>query len=260
MTTCLRIRSGVVLANLTDVGCARENNEDYYGYWEPESEEEFRLKGRLAIVADGMGGHNGGEQASRIAVEAVREVYQQSADGDPQQALLAGLQAAHERIRRYARDFNLPGMGTTCTAIALTDRFLHYAHVGDSRLYLIRDGVVTRLTRDHCYVTRLVEMGRLSVQDAESHPDRHVLTGALGADGPLEIECPENPLSFAEKDVFVLCTDGFWNLVNDKDLLQVVTTHAPSDACHTLVLMAKERGAPDNVTLQILKIEQSESS
>src|SRR5580700_381113 len=183
MTTCLRIRSGVVLANLTDVGCERENNEDYYGYWEPESEEEFCIKGRLAIVADGMGGHNGGEEASRLAVDTVREVYQNSADVDPQHALLAGLQAAHERIRQYARDFNLQGMGTTCTAIALTKAFLHYTHVGDSRLYLIRDGVVIRMTRDHCYVTRLVEAGALSVQDAETHPDRHVLTGALGAEG-----------------------------------------------------------------------------
>src|ERR1700691_1899868 len=251
MTTCLQIRPGVTLANLTDTGCVRASNEDYYGYWEPETDEEFRRKGRLAIVADGMGGHSGGQDASHLAVDTVRQVYQRSDDDDRQHALLDGMHAAHERIRQYALEHGLEGMGTTCIAISLTHGYLHYVHVGDSRLYLIRGGILTRLTRDHCYVARLVETGMLSPDDAEKHLDRNVLMAALGVDGPLEIECSETPLLLADGDLFVLCTDGLWNLVNDRELLNVVTEYSPSDACQRLVQMARERGAPDNVTLQI---------
>ncbi len=115
----MKIRSGIELANLTDVGLQRENNEDYYGYWEPESDEEFQRKGRLAIVADGMGGHEGGEEASHLAVETVRQAYRETA-GDPQHALLVGFRAAHEQIQRHARENSqLSGMGTTCTAVVL---------------------------------------------------------------------------------------------------------------------------------------------
>lgn len=250
----MRIRPGVALANLTDTGCVREKNEDYYGYWEPENDETYFRKGRLAIVADGMGGHYGGEEASRLAVDTVREVYQQS-DDDPQHALIGGLQAANQRIRRYAQEHDMEGMGTTCIAVSLTRDYLHYAHVGDSRLYLIRDGGITRMTRDHCYVTSLVEAGLVSAADAETHPDRHVLTGALGADDPLEIECPETPVALLRGDVLILCTDGLWNLVSDQELVKVVTRYPPTEACKSLVQMAKQRGAPDNVTLQILKVE-----
>lgn len=254
MATCLQIRPGVMLANLTDTGCVREGNEDYYGYWEPETDEEFRRKGRLAIVADGMGGHNGGQEASHLAVDTVRQVYQQSDDDDRQHVLLNAMHAAHERIRQFALEHGLQGMGTTCIAISLSNGYLHYVHVGDSRLYLIRDGVITRMTRDHSYVARLVETGMLSPDDAEKHPDRNVLMAALGADGPLEIECPETPLLLADGDLFLLCTDGLWNLVNDRDLLSVVSGSSPSAACQRLVEMARERGAPDNITLQILKV------
>jgi PPM family protein phosphatase len=255
MATCLRIRPGIDLANSTDIGCTRENNQDYYGYWEPESDEEFHLKGRLAIVADGMGGHEGGQEASRLAVDTMREVYRQSSGESPQQALLAGMQAAHEHIRDYARaHFDSQKMGTTCTALALAGGFLHYAHVGDSRLYLIRDGVINCMTRDDRYVARLVESGTLSAEEAKNHPEGHVLTAALGADNRLEVECTEVPIPITDGDLLVLCTDGLWSIVSNGELLQVATADSPSEACARLIAMTKQRGAPDNVTIQILKV------
>ncbi|HET7439944.1 MAG TPA: protein phosphatase 2C domain-containing protein, partial [Terriglobales bacterium] len=144
-TEIMVIRPGIEVASLTDVGCARENNEDYFCYWEPETEEQFAQKGRVAVIADGMGGYEGGQEASRLAVESVLEAYG-SAAGDPQAALLAGLQTAHERIREYGSAHpQLSGMGTTCTALALNGEQLHFAHVGDSRLYLVRGREILRL-------------------------------------------------------------------------------------------------------------------
>ncbi len=135
----MQIRPGIELASLSDVGCQRENNEDRYLYWEPESDEQFEHKGRLAMVADGMGGHEGGQEASRIAAEAVEDVYSHASDGAPQELLLAGFKAAHERIQEHASQHPaLHGMGTTATAIALLRDQLYYAHIGDSRLYLVR--------------------------------------------------------------------------------------------------------------------------
>src|SRR6185437_5836957 len=130
----MRVRPGVELAGLSDVGCQRENNEDRYSYWEPASDSEFPLKGRLAIVADGMGGYEGGQEASRIAVEVIERVYAGAVQGDPRAWLLLGFQTAHQSIQEYAAKYpDLHGMGTTCTAMALLDHQLYFAHVGDSR-------------------------------------------------------------------------------------------------------------------------------
>ena len=153
---------------------------------------QFPMKGRLAIVADGMGGYEGGQEASRIAVEAIEEVYANGgADGNPRTWLLEGFQAAHHRIQEYADKYpDLHGMGTTCTAMALLDHQLYFAHVGDSRLYLVRGSTISRLTHDHSYVSRLVENGVLRAEEAESHPQRHILTAALGAGNSVTPDCP----------------------------------------------------------------------
>src|ERR1700675_4392143 len=189
---CMNVRPGVEVASLTDVGCQRDNNEDSYLYWEPATDEEFRRKGRLAVIADGMGGHEGGQEASRMAVETVREVYDQSFNDDPQAALVESLSAAHVRIQGYAELHPaFQGMGTTCTAIVVRGRQLYFAHVGDRRLYLIRAARILRLTRDHSYVGRLVESGIVRAEDAEKHPQRHILTAALGAGRDVAVDSAE---------------------------------------------------------------------
>ena len=172
----MQIRAGIELASLTDLGCQRSNNEDRYSYWEPVSDEEFERKGRLAIVADGMGGYEGGQEASRIAVETVVEHYSSTAGDDPQALLIGGLRAAHQQIHDYAAAHDeLLGMGTTCTAIAVVGKRLYYAHIGDSRLYLVRGSNISRLTHDHSYVGRLIENGLISAGGSrdpspEAHP------------------------------------------------------------------------------------------
>lgn len=248
-------KPGIEMASLTDVGRQRGNNEDSYLYWEPDSDEEFRRKGRLAVVADGMGGYEGGQEASRLAVETVRQVYDSNFDTSPQTTLLAALVAAHENIQRFAEEHpTFHGMGTTCTALSIVDRQLCFAHVGDSRLYLVRAESVSRLTRDHSYVGRLVESGIVRSEDAESHPQRHILTAALGSGKDINPDSPEHPILLEEGDTLVLCTDGLWSLVGDNDLARVVRSNPPAQACLDLVKMALDRGGPDNITLLVLRI------
>jgi serine/threonine protein phosphatase PrpC len=252
---CMNVKPGIEVAGLSDVGCQRENNEDSYLYWEPAGDEDFQRKGRLAVIADGMGGHEGGQEASRLAVETVREVYEQTLNDDPQAALVESFDAAHARIQEYAEQHPaFQGMGTTCTAFVLRGRQLYFAHVGDSRLYLVRASRILRLTRDHSYVGRLVESGIVRAEDAEKHPQRHILTAALGAGRELAVDSAEEGLHLLEGDDLLLCTDGLWGVVTEEELQTAVSGHAPAVSCAELVKLARQRGGPDNITLQVLHI------
>jgi PPM family protein phosphatase len=257
----MRVRPGIELAMLSDVGCQRENNEDRSFYWEPDDDEQFQRKGRLGIVADGMGGYEGGQEASRIAVEAIANVYAEAGNGEPRSWLLQGFEAAHQRIQQEAeKNPILHGMGTTCTAVVVHSNSLYYAHVGDSRLYLVRNSSIRRLTHDHSYVSRLVENGVIRAEEAEAHPQRHILTAALGAGHSITPECPETPLPLEAADVLVLCTDGLWSQVQEPEVHQLVTKHDPQGACSQLVEIARERGGPDNITVQILRLASAKQS
>jgi len=251
----MRIREGVQVAGMSDLGCQRENNEDRYSYWEPARDEEFERKGRLAIVADGMGGHEGGQEASRIAVETIERVYARQTDGDPRLQLLVGFREAHQQIVQYATQHpEFRGMGTTATAIVLVETRLYYAHIGDSRLYRVRGQQISRLTRDHSYVGRLFENGVISAEEAETHPQRHILTAALGTGPEFTPDTPEQPITLETGDTLVLCTDGLWGPLTDREIQQTVTENTPSEACRRLIEMARERGGPDNITLQVLRV------
>ena len=251
----MRVKPGVEVAGLTDVGCQRENNEDSYLYWEPDGDQEFERKGRLAIIADGMGGHEGGQEASRLAVETVREVYESDAGDDAQIALVESFAAAHQRIQDYAEEHPLfQGMGTTCTAFVLRGRQLYFAHVGDSRLYLLRDARILRLTRDHSYVGRLVESGLVRAEDAERHPQRHILTGALGSGSEVAVDSAQQGVPVQDGDHLLLCTDGLWGVVTEQELESAVRGNSPAESCAALVKLARQRGGPDNITVQIMRV------
>lgn len=248
-------KPGVEMAGLTDIGRQRANNEDAYLYWEPDSEVEFRRKGRLAVIADGMGGYEGGQEASRVAVETVRHIYDRDFAGNPEQSLLAALLAAHANIQRYAQEHSeLREMGTTCTALAIVGQQLSFAHVGDSRLYLVRPAEILRLTRDHSFVGRLVESGIVRSEDAQWHPQRHILTAALGSGKEIAPDFSEQPVPLQAGDKILLCTDGLWSVVGETELADAVRFVSPAQACRSLVDLALERGGPDNVTVLVLHI------
>jgi serine/threonine protein phosphatase PrpC len=259
----MKVRTGIEVSSQSDIGCQRQNNEDSFGYWEAEGEEEFVHKGRLAVVADGMGGYEGGQEASRLAVETMVSVYRDFPGDDPQDGMIAALQSAHEQIREYSFAHpELRGMGTTCTAVAIVGRVdgdlkydaLYFVHVGDTRLYLIRDGQITRVTRDHSYVGRLVEAGMISPEEAETHPQRNILTAALGTNPDLIMDTPGQPHPLRPEDVLLICTDGLWGQVRDSEILDAVDGKSAEQAGRELIDLARERGGPDNITVQILRL------
>jgi serine/threonine protein phosphatase PrpC len=252
----MKIRPGVEVASLTDVGCQREQNEDSLGYWEPDDNAQFQRLGRLAIVADGMGGHEGGQVASQIAVKSLQQSYSESEVADPQQRLLEAIHNAHSAIQQRSREsIGLIGMGTTCTAAAIVENRLYYAHVGDSHLYLLRAGELRLLTRDHSLVARLIETGVIRPEDAESHPQKHVLTAALGVSDEIAPDHAVEALALEKSDVLMICSDGLWGQMTGAEMQGILSSQLPKAACDSLVKLAKDRGGPDNITLQIIRID-----
>ena len=251
----MKVHPGMEVAGLTDVGCQREDNEDSYAYWEAGDDPTFARLGRLAIVADGMGGCEGGQFASRIAVDSVQESYSSAQAGDPQQLLLDAVRSANFRVQEKARATpSLRGMGTTLTAAAIVGSRLYFAHVGDSRLYLLHNGALRALTRDHTLVARLVETGVIRSEDADSHPQKHVLTAAVGVAEDVTPDAPEAGIALEKGDVLLLCTDGLWGQMTHAEIAGVLSPNKPEAAAHALVELAKDRGGPDNITVQVLRM------
>lgn len=248
----------VVTACLTDVGCVRADNEDDVRIVTPTSDLEAARHGVLAVVCDGMGGHQAGEVASRLAVETLLRRYRDATaatDADPQRALPAAVQAANHAILDAAqRDPSLRGMGTTCTAFVLRGALAYCAHVGDSRLYLARDGALFHMTEDHSAVMHLVHRGVLSATDARWHADRNVLARALGSRRDVEVTSWPTPFAVRRDDRFLLCSDGLHDLVPESVLLDALAGHEPAEACRRLVACARAAGGPDNISVAIVAV------
>ena len=145
-------------------------------------------------------------------------------------------------------------MGTTLTACAVVGQSVYFAHIGDSRILLVRGGVARQLTRDHSLVARLIERGTIRPEDAETHPQKHVLTAAVGVSDEVEPDFPQQAVPLQSGDTLILCTDGLWGQMTSDEIAQISSKSSPKDACKSLVQLAKDRGGPDNVTLQILRV------
>ncbi|MGI8876574.1 MAG: Stp1/IreP family PP2C-type Ser/Thr phosphatase [Egibacteraceae bacterium] len=231
----------------TDKGRVREGNEDshYAG-------------STVFAVADGMGGHVAGEVASQRALEPVEELNgsQFAAAEDAQRALVDAItQANRSVIADAAADPGLSGMGTTLTAVMVRNGRLHLAHVGDSRAYLLRSGdVISQLTTDHTLVEQLIREGRIARDEAATHPQRSVVTRAIGVDREVEVDSLA-PLELQPGDQVVLCSDGLTNPVGDDEIAGILEAEADGDAATSkLITMANERGGPDNITVVLLRV------
>ena len=248
--------AAVTFAHLTDTGRVRARNEDALGAFEPDDPSLLRRRGRLFVVADGMGGHARGDVASRLAVDVVRAAYYHD-DGLPDD-LARALGLSVERANEVLYDENggsadNPRMGTTLTALAIRDHEAFVAHVGDSRAYLIRGRAIHRLTEDHSLVSELVKNGLLTAMEAEHHPSAHVIVRAVGLERALPVEL-YGPLPLFDGDTLVLCTDGLSRLVGPAEIRRVAGGRVPRRACERLVSLANRRGGPDNITLQVIRI------
>ena len=259
---------------LTDRGRQRPTNQDSFAIAELRRALLVRQSnlrqpdtligdelGHLFIVADGMGGHLGGEQASALAVETIEQFLLNTLgwlfglSGDEvltefKQALRA---ADHRVVEAAAQKPQLGGMGTTVTMAYATGKTLYAAHVGDSRLYLWRRGNLVRVTRDHTVVAQLVSEGVLSPEQAATHKLRHLITNAVG--GPSEGVRPEiHKVALEAEDVLLLCTDGLTEMLAESDIAQVLHRGKPPETCcQRFVELANERGGHDNVTAVVAR-------
>lgn len=245
----------IVVGVATDIGRVRSENQDTYGIF--PSVGETHPKGRLFVVADGMGGHRGGKNASEIAVKTIGETYFSMTNGFAGENLVEALEAANDAIRHAAlKAPGLAGMGTTCVALAMDGDRAFVAHIGDSRVYRITDGKITQLTEDHTLVAEMVRRGLLTAEEASDHPERSVLYRALGTGPQVEIDLqPE--ITLLAGDRFVLGCDGLSNMVEDEEICDTVMRCHPQDACDDLVRLANERGGYDNVTVIVVQVVAS---
>jgi len=238
----------IQIGNCTDVGMVRSQNQDYYGAYEGKY-------GSLIIVADGMGGHEGGETASRLTVEGVRDHFAGlPAEFTPRAELAQSLHEANRRIMARAADTSeLVDMGSTAVVLLLRDEQAYTAHIGDSRIYLVRKQQLYQLTKDHSLVQQMIDANMISAADARSHPQKNVITRALGANKKGEPEVSQ-AISTFQGDTFILCTDGLLDYVIEAEMIRIASEHPPQKAAELMVEMAKLRGGADNITVQVVRV------
>jgi serine/threonine protein phosphatase PrpC len=241
----------------TDVGRVREINEDSGRFSRPSDPATLASKGVLLVVADGMGGHSAGEVASGMAVELVPRYYYGFTSPAPD-ALREAVEETNRQI--YAAslaDESKRGMGTTCTALAVVGSEAFAAHVGDSRLYMMREGKVYLLTEDHSAVMEMVKLGLITMDEARTHEDKNVILRALGTAPEVEVAMLE-PFRVRSGDKYLLCSDGLYDLVTDEEIERELSAAEDIHAAgERLIVMAKGRGGHDNITVGILELAPS---
>ena len=243
----------------TDTGLVRQNNEDNFYVAEEDG---------LLVVADGMGGHASGEVASRLAVEVIRDYFSSIKAGRALQFgtyekdlseetnnLGSAVRLANQAIYEAAQGNPLwQGMGTTIAAALITDKRLSIAHVGDSRVYLLRMGSLEQLTDDHSLVSEQVKRELISKEEAKQSEMKNILTRAVGVGAEVKVDLEE--MSLLDGDTLLLCSDGLTGMVDEDDIMSVVMIADPATACERLVSMANENGGKDNVTVIVARVEK----
>ena len=241
---------------VTDLGNVRTNNEDMGLFVRIADEAIRRTKGHLLLVADGMGGHNAGEVASRMATEIISLEYFRH-KGSIENSLTFCLKMANQKI--YESSQTKPqykGMGTTCTALVIQEHQLYFAHVGDSRAYLFKNQEVIRLTEDHTLVQEMVKKGEITAEEAETHPKRNILTNAMGTKPEIRVDVGKCEISFDDNNRLLLCSDGLYDYLTDADLTERLQGENLREVANDLVQEAKNRGGHDNITVVLVeKIE-----
>jgi serine/threonine protein phosphatase PrpC len=244
----------------TDVGKVRAGNEDSCKVYRPD-ECPDGIDG-LLVVADGMGGHAAGEDASRITVETVVVFLTDAARevGEMEEDILLGfmsdaLEEANQKVLEEAAiSPEKRGMGTTCTAALLKRNHSYIAHIGDSRAYLLRDSILTRLTKDHSFVEEEVERGALTPEEARVHPRRNVVTRAIGIGSDLNVDTYSEDLESGDR--LMLCSDGLNSMIPDARIAEILGEGDAQASCDNLVNAANDAGGSDNITVVVYELRE----
>lgn len=233
----------------TNKGLMRENNEDSFIV------EEFENYS-LYAVADGMGGHKAGEVASSIAIEWIRNFFVESVETEtfqPPSFIIESVNLSNEKIREESqKNDECCGMGTTITMAVIDKKqaTVYIGNVGDSRAYLLRNDEIKQITQDHTYVNELLKDGRITAEEAKTHPKRNVITRALGSEEIVHADIFE--IDFYKNDILVLCTDGLTTHVSDEEMLDIIKEYGTSDSVQKLIKQANDNGGTDNITIIIV--------
>lgn len=227
---------------MTDKGIVRSTNQDNF---------YIEKNGEWCVIADGMGGHNGGETASDIAVETIKAELEKE-NKDVEDALRTAVVSANNAIYEKAKEnTDLVGMGTTVVLLKMEKNIAYIAHVGDSRAYYISDGKIVQLTKDHSVVQSLIEKGTITKSQAKDHPQKNIITRAVGTDAYVEIDV--NRVICTKGDHILLCTDGLSTMVDDKEILNIILGN-PEAAVNELVEAANRAGGKDNITAVLINL------
>jgi PPM family protein phosphatase len=247
--------------NGTDVGCVRSQNEDSFALFQASDRRQMQQRGHLVLVCDGMGGARGGREASSIAIEEIAEVYYGSNTDDPRTAITQAVKSANSRIYERAQEEQaLKGMGTTTVTAILLENLAYIAHIGDSRCYLIRNKEIRQITEDHTVVQKMVKQGLITTEQARTHPESHILSRSVGVSPDVELDLTMDPLELQGGDILVLCSDGLSGQVMDDEILQIAVGNSAQRAVEKMINLAKERGGPDNITVQIVRVHSHETN
>lgn len=241
----------------TDIGRRRDHNEDYLAVHRPRSPAEASRRGYLLVIADGMGGHAAGEVASRVAVDPLAAAYYaESAEEGVEEALRRALLSAHEAVTgETKRDPAHAGMGTTVAVAVVRGDELTVANVGDCRVYLMRQGELAQLTRDHSWVAELLESGRITPDEAAQHPMRNLVTRFIGVEEDLQLDaCPRQQLQAG--DTILLCTDGLWGMVPLTLIRSLLDAGSPQSSVDALVVAANNAGGHDNISAIVCQVRR----
>jgi PPM family protein phosphatase len=249
----------LIVGATTDVGAVRTRNEDSI-LSEPTDSADAKSRGWLGIVADGLGGHRSGDVASNLAITTTRETFYKRARGSSTtgERLRAAIEKSNEAIVAAGDGAeDQAQMASTITAAVIEGSKLVLGQVGDSRAYLIRNSRVRQVTRDHSLVEELIRSGNLTPEEALHHPNRNVITRALGTRATVEVDVFEEDLR--DEDVVLLCSDGLYRVVGDAEIARALIAE-PQAAAESLVALANQRGGPDNISVIIVRVLISEDA
>jgi protein phosphatase len=241
-------------AALSDVGLRRGNNQDAFTISLASDDAEWRARGHLFVVADGMGAHAAGELASKMACEAVAHTYRKLADRPAAEALRQAVLAANASIHdRGQANAEFQGMGTTCSALVLLPRTAIVAHVGDSRVYRLRRGTLDQLTFDHSLVWEMTAAGQMPRGEAANFIPKNIITRSLGPHPDVQVDL-EGPFPLESGDAFLVCSDGLSGQLKDEEIGALLVALSPAEAVRALIDVANLRGGPDNVTAIVVRV------
>ena len=249
----VKINLAIEYFGASDIGMVRTENQDSFGKFPPDNLDLFSDKGQMFIVADGIGGHAGGREASSLAVETISKTFFNSSSSDTAGSLSNAIEEGNKVIKQKASTSEKFGrMGTTSSVLVLKNNIATIGQVGDSKIYRIENNKIEQLTMEHTQLNEMLKEGVLTEEEAKNYPAKSALSRALGMEEKVRVDIIDNIL-LNPGQTFILCTDGL-SKVNKEEILDVVTHNSLKDACSKLISLANDRGGKDNVTVQLVKI------